>query len=165
MEDSKMMRQIIALMTALTMVSGCATMKDGLILGAGSGAVAGAAVGLATHSGGAGSALIGGAIGAAVGTGIAYLVQGNLESRDNEVRKNTLFSLEKFGVSDVPSQSSSVPAITFHVVEEQKVETHRQGNRVIEGHRIWILSDDSNILYSGGQKPKQGEPQKENDDE
>ena len=144
-----MMKRIIVITTTILTVSGCATMRDSLILGAGSGIAGGAAVGAiagSKHPGG--GALIGAAIGAAVGLAAGYFTSKGLESRDSEVRKDTLFSLEKFGVSAVPSQNSSVPAISFPVVEEQKIETHRQGNKVIEGHRVWVMSDDSNVLYN-----------------
>ncbi len=143
------MRHIIALVTALLMTSGCATMRDSMILGAGSGFAAGAVTGAMASSESKGTgAMIGGAIGAGVGLVAAYFTHKSLEDRDSKIRKDTLFSLEKFGVSDVPNQSSAVPAISFRVIEEQKVETNRQGNKVIEGHRIWILSDDSNVQYN-----------------
>lgn len=144
-----MMRYIMTMATALVTTSGCATMRDTLILGAGSGIAAGATVGAIADPGERlQGALIGGAIGAAVGLGSAYLIKSGLDNRDAEVRKETLFSLERFGVSEVPHQGSSVPAITFPVVGEEKIETHRQGNKVIQGHHIWILGDDSNIEYS-----------------
>lgn len=158
-----MMTQIIALTTTLCLTSGCATMRDSLILGIGSGAATGAAVGaIATRSGQADAAIIGGLIGAAVGGGIAYYTQKGIENRDEAVRKETIFNLEKFGVSEMPAQSAAdVPSISFRVVEEQKVETHRVGNKVYEGHRIWVLSDDSNVLYSGKPVEKKDDPKNE----
>jgi len=144
------MRRMIALATALLTVSSCGTMRDSLILGAGSGVATGAAVGaLSSSENRGGGALLGGVVGAAAGTIAAYFVHKSVEERDAKVRKDTLFNLEKFGASDVPAHNSLVPAISFNVVDEQKIETHRQGNKVIEGHRIWVLSEDSNVQYSG----------------
>jgi hypothetical protein len=100
-------------------------------------------------------ALVGGIIGAAVGGLTAYIIQSGLDDRDTKTRKETLFNLERFGVSEVPMQGSSVPAVSFPVVEEQKIETHREGNnKVVEGHRVWILGDDSNVQYTEPEKKK-----------
>lgn len=144
-----MMKQVFTVLTMICLASGCATMKQSLILGAGSGIAAGATLGVMTNSSNVGEgALIGGAIGALIGMSTAYLIKNELDDRDSEVRKDTLFSLEKFGVSAVPHQGVSTPAISFPVVGEERIETHRQGNKVIEGHRVWILGDDSNIGYN-----------------
>lgn len=144
------LRKVVAGMMVV-MLSGCATLRDSLIVGGVSGATSGALVGTAIHQENNGSgALIGAAVGLAVGGISSYFIHKGLENRDSHVRKDTLFGLEKFGVSDVPSRSSSVPAISFNVIEEQKIETHRTGNKVTEAHRVWILSDDSNVHYDMG---------------
>lgn len=150
-----MMKRIIAMTTVLLTGGGCATLKGSLLVGAGSGAAGGAVLGSVMSDQNKGSgALIGAAVGAAVGGVASYFIHKGLEGRDASTRKDTLFSLEKFGVSEVPSSSGSIPAISFRVVEEQKVETHRTGNKVIEGHRIWIISDDSSIYYNEGVSPE-----------
>ena len=149
-----MIDRFITLATVLLMtmmIGGCAAMREALILGAGSGIATGAAIGIISSPHAKGSAaLLGGIIGAAVGLGSAHFIQKGVEDHDSKVRKDTLFNLERFGVSDAPTQNSSVPSISFRVVEEQKIETHRQNNKIVEGHRIWIISDDSNINYTGG---------------
>jgi hypothetical protein len=143
------MTRIIALTTTLALASGCATTRDSLYLGIGTGAASGAVVGaIAAPSNRGDGALIGGLVGAVVGGSIAYFTQKGIESREDQVRKETLFNLEKFGVSDAPSSGAPSPSISFRVIEEQKIETHRIGNKVIEGHRVWILSDDSNVLFN-----------------
>lgn len=145
------LRRVIALFVTMVMVGGCATMRDSLIVGVGSGLASGAAVGSAALPDNRESGAITGAlVGAAIGGIAAYSIHKGLENRDSKTRKDTLFGLEKFGVSDIPSQNTSVPAISFKVVEEQKIETHRKGNKVVEGHRIWILSDDTNVNYKDG---------------
>lgn len=152
----------------LLAASGCATMRDSLLLGLGSGAAVGVGVGAGADSSNPGrGALIGAGVGAVVGAGAAYLIKNGLDSRDAETRKETLFNLERFGVSEVPHQGSSVPAISFPVVGEEKIETHRQGNKVIEGHHVWILGDDSHVEYTGpeegGKSSKDGKTRKGDD--
>ena len=148
-------RRILVSMLALWMAAGCATMRDSLILGVGSGLASGAALGsVASPDNRKNGTITGALIGAAIGGIASYSIHLSLEERESKTRKETLFGLEKFGVSDVPSQFTSVPAISFKVVEEQKIETHRKGNKVIEGHRVWVLSDDSNVMYSGSDKNK-----------
>lgn len=124
-------------------------MRGSVLLGAGSGAAAGAALGASSNRGDRGQgALVGAGVGAIVGGITSYLIHGGLQDRDAETRKETLFGLERFGVSSVPKGNSSIPSVSFQVVEEQKIETHRQGNKIIEGHRIWILSDDSGVILN-----------------
>lgn len=146
---------ILASVWALFFGSGCATLAGSVAIGTGSGVAVGATVGaVAASEDRVLGAVVGSLIGAGVGALSSLLIHKGVESRDANIRKETLFNLEKFGVSGVPRMGSSVPAISFGVVDEQKIETHRQGNKVVEGHRIWILSDDSSIQYSEADKQK-----------
>ena len=89
-------------------------------------------------------ALIGALSGALVGGVASYFIHGELEERDAKVRKATLFNLDKYGPSSLPYQSPEVvPGITFPVEAEDYIPTHRKGNQVIEGHRVWTLSDSA----------------------
>lgn len=126
-------------------VSGCASMGRSVGLGAGAGAAAGATTGALVHGEDRGkAALIGGLIGAGVGAGSSFLIHKGLESRDSSVRNETLLNLDKFGVTGVSNHRGgrSRPAITFPVVEEQQVETQVKGKKLIEGHRVWVISED-----------------------
>lgn len=81
------------------LISGCATSSKSTFFGIGSGLTIGAASGaINKHSSGQAiltSALFMGVIGGLIG----YLGHQELEDRDADVRKETLFNLEKYGVS------------------------------------------------------------------
>ena len=82
-------------------MQGCATTTRSTLLGIGTGAAVGAAGANALHDSRnksqaiLTSALISGAIGGIVG----YATHKGLEKRDAAVRRDTLFNLQKFGVS------------------------------------------------------------------
>ena len=94
------------LMTSI-FTNGCATPMRSTFVGISTGAAVGAAGGaiLGHEKGEAAwqSALVMGAIGGIAG----YFTHKGLEDRDAEVRKETLFNLEKFGVSGVDDSTSS----------------------------------------------------------
>lgn len=79
-------------------INGCATLKDSLILGAGTGVVLGGIAGNQSDGDRSENSLKGAVIGGVVGGLASYLIHGSLESRDNRVRKDTLLNLEKFDV-------------------------------------------------------------------
>ena len=80
------------------LLNGCSTLRDSLILGAGSGAVVGGIVGGQSH-GDSGENAIKGAVIGGVTLGIAsYLIHGALEKRDATVRRETLMNLEHYDV-------------------------------------------------------------------
>ncbi|MBS1983282.1 MAG: hypothetical protein JST16_03845 [Bdellovibrionales bacterium] len=144
-----MMSRIVCVWVLGVGMAGCSSMGESVGVGVGSGAAAGAVFGAASASRNRGEgALIGAGVGALVGGVTSYFIHKGLESRDASTRKETLFGLERFGVSSIPKNNSTVPSVSFQVMEEQKIETHRQGNKIIEGHRIWVLSDDSGVLLS-----------------
>jgi len=81
-------------------MSGCASITKSTFLGVGTGLAVGGATGAMTDKHNRGqaaltSALIMGVIGGVAG----YFGHQELESRDADVRKETLFNLEKYGVS------------------------------------------------------------------
>lgn len=82
----------------VTILNGCATLKDSLILGAGSGVVAGAIAG-GQFKGDRGENAIKGAVIGGVLFGLAsYVIHGSLEKRDANVRRETLMNLEHYEV-------------------------------------------------------------------
>ena len=129
-------------------------MSDSLILGIGTGAGVGSAIAHNRHDDSGGGA----AIGALVGGVSAYLIHKGIEQREEKIRRETLLNLEKFDVS-TPSKSGtvSIPAggghyLTKPVVDMDWIETQVQGDKLIEGHRVWriiekpkwIPTDDNN---------------------
>ena len=79
-------------------MSGCSTLRDSLVLGAGTGAALGGVAGAQVDGNRGENALKGAVIGGIVGGLASYVIHGSLESRDARVRKDTLLNLEKYDV-------------------------------------------------------------------
>lgn len=132
---------IIFLASTSLFLSSCASMSDSLIVGIGSGAVAGAAI---AHNG-QGDSGTGAAVGAAIGGLSAYLIHKGIEKREEKIRRETLLNLEKFDVSKPPKTGTvSIPAggghyLTKPVVDMEWIETQVQGDKLVEGHRVWRI--------------------------
>lgn len=132
----------VAFLVSVSLIfSSCASMSDSLILGIGSGAAAGGAL---AHNG-SGDAGTGAAVGAAIGGLAAYLIHKGVEKREEKVRRETLLNLEKFDVS-APQKTGtvSIPAggghfLTKPVVDMEWIETQVQGDKLVEGHRVWKI--------------------------
>lgn len=94
------------LMTGI-MANGCASTMQSTLLGFGTGAVVGAASGaILNQEDKVKSALVTALIMGTIGGISGYFTQHALEDRDASVRKDTLFNMEKFGVSGFCDTSS-----------------------------------------------------------
>lgn len=135
---------ILVLTMLMVSMVGCSTMRESLIIGAGTGAATGAigASSLADNNKGQ-AALQGALIGGAIGGIASYFLHKGMDKRDDRIRRDTLFNLEKFNVS-TPSgyQSSSGPGLTIPKVEAQWIDTQVQGKKLVEGHRIWVITEE-----------------------
>ncbi len=94
------MKWISLCLTMALILNGCASVTKSTLLGFGTGAVVGGASGALIDKQNSSqaaltTALIMGAIGGIAG----YFTHDALEKRDADVRKETLFNLEKYGVS------------------------------------------------------------------
>lgn len=141
---------------AILLAGGCATTRDSVLLGAGVGMGTGALTGIATSENKGGAALKGALIGGAVGALGSFIIHGALKSRDSRVRKDTLFNLENFGVSGVPTSSSGSPALTLPSVEETYIEPHIKGRKFVSGHKVWVISEDAKWIMDDEKKRKKG---------
>ncbi len=144
----------VFLLSLTLILNACSTLSDSLILGVGSGAIVGGAVSRQGHK----DANSGMAIGAAVGGLSAYLIHKGIEKREEKIRRETLLNLEKFDVSAPKKASGSSLSeddghyLTKPVVDMEWIETQVQGDKLVEGHRVWkivekpkwIPSDNSN---------------------
>jgi len=120
---------------------GCSTMSDSLILGVGTGAAVGGIVG---HNSGSQDAGAGAAIGAAVGGLASYVLHKRAEKNEEKIRRETLLNLEKYDVSSPRGSSPKNSGegdhlLTKPVVDIDWVETQVQGDKLIEGHRVWRI--------------------------
>ncbi|NOT77739.1 MAG: hypothetical protein HOP07_01905 [Bacteriovoracaceae bacterium] len=141
------MNKLILIVLMATLAS-CSTMKGSMVLGIGTGAALGGISASAMAQRNKGSAAIQGAlVGGAIGGIASYFLHNSLEQRDDRTRRDTLFNLEKFNVS-APSKfqtapTTNGPGLTVPRVDAQWVETQVQGKKLIEGHRIWVITEDA----------------------
>ena len=84
-------------MSVLVLTS-CSTLRDSLIIGAGTGAVVGGVASGQFQGDRSENAIKGAVIGGVVGGLASYFIHSALESRDTRVRKEMLLNLEKFDV-------------------------------------------------------------------
>jgi len=97
-------RSIGLILVSSFILSGCSSVQRSLAVGIGSGLALGAANGAVMQSKHSGHMAIQGAlIGGVIGGVVSYFVHGQLEKRDDKIRHETLFNLEKFNVL-TPSQ-------------------------------------------------------------
>ncbi len=82
-------------------LNGCASLKESLILGAGSGAVVGGIIGNQNSENRSEGTIKGTVIGGVIGGIASYLIHGSLEKRDASVRRETLMNLERYEVLGV----------------------------------------------------------------
>lgn len=96
-------KYIVGIVSGL-ILNGCATMRDSLIIGAGTGVVSGAVFGSQLDGDRNENAIKGAVIGGVIGGLTSYLIHGSLEKRDAEVRRDTLMNLEQYEVMGVDSK-------------------------------------------------------------
>lgn len=85
-------------MSSIFIFTGCTTLRDSLILGAGTGVAIGGIAGGQVQGDRGENAIKGAVLGGVIGGLSSYLIHGSLESRDTRVRKETLLNLEKYDV-------------------------------------------------------------------
>lgn len=108
----------------VSILSGCATLKDSLILGASTGLVVGGiAGGQLPGNDHEENVLKGAVIGSIIGGLASYAIHGSLESRDSRVRKETLLNLEKY---DVMGRDGIMPVDNSSTLKGDKCYTTRE---------------------------------------
>ncbi|MER2513185.1 MAG: glycine zipper domain-containing protein [Nitrosomonas ureae] len=80
------------------MMNGCASLRDSLILGAGTGAAVGGIAGSQISGDRTENAITGAVIGGVAAGLLSYVIHESLEKRDANVRRETLMNLEHYDV-------------------------------------------------------------------
>jgi len=86
---------------------------------------------------------LGAIVGAGVGAIGSYFLHKKMLSKEEKIRRNTLFNLEKFGVESIPKLRGMPKSITKPIIKEKWIDTKVQGEKLIEGHRVWIIEENS----------------------
>lgn len=137
--------------------SGCSTLNKSVMTGVGLGGTAGAVIG-ANTSGGKNkskSAAIGAVTGAVISGIAGYFIHKGIEKRDEETRRKTLFNLDKYDVSAPQGfGTSSVHGLSAPRIESEWVPTRVEGRKLIEGHKIWLITDEARWVPNAGSKKK-----------
>ncbi|MFT6631905.1 MAG: hypothetical protein ACJAS4_001866 [Bacteriovoracaceae bacterium] len=138
-----MHRVPILVMVIAIMTTGCSTMRESLTLGISTGAATGAVAGASLNKNNGKGALQGALVGGAISGIASYFIHKGLKKRDQKTRRETLFNLDKFGV-DYPKNYSTGngPGLSMPVVESEWVDTQVKGKKLVEGHRVWIISEE-----------------------
>lgn len=126
----------VYLMAVSLFLSGCASMEQSALLGAGVGASAGAGMGIAVEQS-AGSALIGAGVGAVIGAAFGYL--GHKEGEKKEILK-AMGSKRKDLTTEAPMLSA--PQASCYRVGEKITGTEYVGPHlrcVIEKNSSWSV--------------------------
>jgi hypothetical protein len=129
---------------------GCASTKKSISLGLATGGVTGAILGSTMSKDHDKGAMTGLAIGAIIGAIASYFIDDELQKRDQDTRRDTLFNLEKHGVFGSSTTQGYAPqsnypyGLSSPVVDEQFIDTHvKDGTKLIEGHRTWVIQEGS----------------------
>ncbi len=146
---------IVAALVMALIGTSCSTMKESLTVGIGSGLATGASAGALLYRNNKSKyALKGALIGGAIGGIASYFIHKALGKRDSNLRTKTLLNLEKYNVNNIPKHYGNSPTITKPVVESQWIETQIKGKKLIEGHKVWVISEDSTWLLNQPKEEK-----------
>ena len=133
---------LMSLMLLSFIFTGCSTMKNSIVTGLSAGAITGGTTGVIAGKKKK-DALTGMLIGGLVGGVASYFIHNGLEKRDKIVRKDTLLNLEKFDIQAPYSFNGETEhGLSMPTVDSQWIETQVKGKKLIEGHRMWIISED-----------------------
>ena len=140
-----MKTKVLGLLLLSLLLSSCASVRRSMVTGAVGGATAGALTGGAfSRKGQKKNVVTGSLIGGLLGTWAGYLVHKRLDKRDERTRKELLFHLKNFGTKDgFGDTHSKKPMITKPIIGSDWVEAQINGNKLIEGHRVWTIEEKS----------------------
>ncbi len=146
----------ISILFSTSLLVSCASTKKSIWSGIGIGAVSGGAIcSGVSHKNRQKGAIVGALSGALIGGIASYYIDQGLSSRDEEVRRKTLFNLDKFNVSaPMNGIDGNYHGLTMPAVESEWVPTKVEGKKLVEGHKIWIITEDAQWIPGNEIKAK-----------
>ena len=132
---------------------GCATANRSILMGTAAGAAAGAFIGPGfSPKNKKNNAAAGTLVGALLGMAVGGYVHDKLEKRDDRTRRQLILNLEKHGIGDARREPprGETPLLAKPSVNSQWVGTRIEGDRLIEGHRVWIIEENAKWVGEGG---------------
>jgi hypothetical protein len=133
-------------------------MKETIITGVATGAVAGLVLGPAIDRRSPDAKVGGALIGAAVGGIAGYFIHKELDDRDAKVRKETLFNLDKFNVSR-PNGNANADydyGLAAPSVETECYDTEVKGDKLVQAHCESRIIGTPEWVKTQGRKKKSG---------
>jgi len=147
---------LLGLILVSQLALGCSSMNKTILGSMGVGATAGALI-TQQHPRGKSikSKSIGALAGALISGVVGFFIHKGAEKRDAKIRRETLFNLDKFDVS-TPSGfgASSAHGITAPSIESEWVPTRVEGRKLIEGHKVWLITDEARWVPNAGSNNK-----------
>ena len=129
--------------------TGCATMERSVTFGVVTGAMSGALANDRLAKRDRSQAIVQGAIFMGIVGGLSgYWIHRRMDLRERKTRRRLLFDLDKWGLQSpkispigMPDLSRE-PHLTLPKMESEWVEPQVRGKRFIEGHRVWIMTEE-----------------------
>ncbi len=154
----------IYLIMGSLLISSCASTQKSVFTGMGVGAMTGAATGIIINKRNKEKwALQGLVIGATLGGSSAYVVHHSLKKRDEKIKKETLLRFNEFMSSmsfegdsrGRPRQNTKERGVKDFKVATPEVDKNCsdweiKGNRLVEGHCVWVIHGQSFWLPVSG---------------
>jgi len=117
-------------------------MKESLLLGTLTGALAGAVINNTVDRDNSNAANNGALAGAIIGLTSSYFIHESLEKRDSRIRRETLLNLDRFNVSHPTTDlEDDNYFVSSPRVETQCFDSDIKGNKLIEAHCESVIVD------------------------
>ena len=122
------------------------------MMSAGVGGTAGAVIGSKiTGKNKKKSTIAGALIGAAVSGLAGFIFHRSVEKKEDKIRRETLFNLDRFDVSTPQGFGfSTAHGVTAPKIESEWIPTRVQGKKLIEGHKVWLITDETKWVPNVG---------------
>lgn len=136
--------RLVTLLFLSTAFAGCTSAGNSTLLGAGLGAVAGSAIGVASYPGRNGqyqprNVIVGGALGGLLGAGAGYLVHALFEKKEKEVVDQSKDSDQTPRTTFLPGLGK--PTLIPPQVESRFVDDQIRANVFVPAHLEYLIAE------------------------